>query len=441
MRRQAAAAGRGRDDRGARPRLGRGDEGRRHATRPAASRWRPPTRSTCSTPPAPPASRRASSATTAATPWRWPGRCRTSTTSTPGQVWWAASDVGWVVGHSYIVYAPLICGATTVLYEGKPVGTPGRRRVLAGRRRAPGRGAVHRADRDPGDQEGGPRRRRCWPTTTSSSLRTLFLAGERLDPDTYAWATEHARRAGGRQLVADRDRLADRGEPARPRADADQARLAVRAGAGVRRAGARPDRATRSAAGEEGAICLKLPLPPGTLPTLWGDDERFVTSYLVGVRRLLPLRRRRLRRRGRLRLRHGPHRRRHQRRRPPALDRLDGGGDRRAPGGRGVRGDRGGRPAQGPGAARASSCSRPGVDRRPRRHRRGAGGQGARRDRAGRGVQRRRGRRRRCRRPARARSCARRCARSPTARTPVPPSTIEDSAVLDRLRSDACARA
>ena len=87
-------------------------------------RSRPPIRSTCSTPPAPPASPRASSATTAAMRWRCCGACATSTTSHPGEVFWAASDVGWVVGHSYIVYGPLLLGATTVLYEGKPVGTP-----------------------------------------------------------------------------------------------------------------------------------------------------------------------------------------------------------------------------------------------------------------------------------------------------------------------------
>ena len=108
----------------------------------------------------------------------------------PGDVWWAASDVGWVVGHSYIVYAPLLVGATTVLYEGKPVGTPDAGGVLAGHRRARGQGAVHRAHGDPRHQQGGPGRRAASPSTTSRSLRTLFLAGERLDPDTYHWATE-----------------------------------------------------------------------------------------------------------------------------------------------------------------------------------------------------------------------------------------------------------
>ncbi len=106
-----------------------------------------------------------------------------------GQVWWAASDVGWVVGHSYIVYAPLLVGATTVLYEGKPVGTPDAGafwRVVAQHRveglfTAPTAiRAIKRAD-----PEG-----RLLAEHDTSSLRTLFLAGERLDPDTYHWASD-----------------------------------------------------------------------------------------------------------------------------------------------------------------------------------------------------------------------------------------------------------
>ena len=142
----------------------------------------------------------------------------------PGDVWWTASDVGWVVGHSYIVYAPLLVGATTVLYEGKPVGTPDAGafwRVVVRVRRA---GAVHRADRVPGDQEGGPDGKLPGEVRRLARLRTLFLAGERLDPDTWEWATERLGVPVDRPLVADRDRLADRGEPARARADAHQAR-------------------------------------------------------------------------------------------------------------------------------------------------------------------------------------------------------------------------
>jgi propionyl-CoA synthetase len=153
----------------------------------------------------------------------------------PGDVWWAASDVGWVVGHSYIVYAPLIVGATTVVYEGKPVGTPDAGafwRVIAEhgvkamftaptairaiRREDPDGALVGRYD--------------------LTRFQTLFQAGERLDPDTYRWATGVLGVPGGRQLVADRDGLADRGQPARSRAAADQGGVALGAGARLRRA-------------------------------------------------------------------------------------------------------------------------------------------------------------------------------------------------------------
>ena len=90
----------------------------------------------------------------------------------PGSVYWAASDVGWVVGHSYIVYAPLLHGCTTVLYEGKPVGHTRRRGVLAGRRRARGHLPVHRPHGHPGHPQGGPGRRASWPSTTSPACGT-----------------------------------------------------------------------------------------------------------------------------------------------------------------------------------------------------------------------------------------------------------------------------
>ena len=107
----------------------------------------------------------------------------------PGEVYWAASDVGWVVGHSYIVYAPLLVGATTVLYEGKPVGTPDASafwRVIADHRvkvlfTAPTAfRAIKKEDPDASLRAGHD----------LSSLVTLFLAGERLDPDTYHWASD-----------------------------------------------------------------------------------------------------------------------------------------------------------------------------------------------------------------------------------------------------------
>ncbi len=142
----------------------------------------------------------------------------------PGDVWWAASDVGWVVGHSYIVYAPLIVGATTVMFEGKPVGTPDAGafwRVISDHRvkglfTAPT--AIRAIKKE--DPQGA-----LLGDYDITSLEALFLAGERLDPDTYDLGHTHARCAGGRQLVADRDRLADRGESARSGSHADQARF------------------------------------------------------------------------------------------------------------------------------------------------------------------------------------------------------------------------
>ena len=110
----------------------------------------------------------------------------------PGEVYWAASDVGWVVGHSYIVYAPLLHGCTTILYEGKPVGTPDAGafwRVIAEHRcvalfTAP---TAFRAIKKE-DPQGQIHSR----NTTCRSFRTLFLAGERADPDTVKWAEKHA---------------------------------------------------------------------------------------------------------------------------------------------------------------------------------------------------------------------------------------------------------
>ena len=196
----------------------------------------------------------------------------------PGDVWWAASDVGWVVGHSYIVYAPLICGATTIMFEGKPVGTPDAGafwRVIsdhgvAGLFTAPTAiRAIKKEDPD-GTRLG---------EHDISSLRALFLAGERLDPDTYEWATQ---RLG--VPVIDNWWQTETGWPI-----ASNLRgldpLPIKSGSpsvpvpgyDVRVVG--PDGADLPA-GQEGAIVIGLPLPPGTLPTLWGDDQRFIDSYL-----------------------------------------------------------------------------------------------------------------------------------------------------------------
>ena len=155
--------------------------------------------------------------------------------SRPGDVFWAASDVGWVVGHSYICYGPLIVGATTIVFEGKPVGTPDAGtfwRVIAEHRvrsffTAPT--AFRAIKRE--DPEG-----RLIGDYDLSSLRYLFLAGERADPDTIDLGASAPEGAGDRPLVADRDRLGDRRQPGGHRAAAGQARLADGADAGLRRA-------------------------------------------------------------------------------------------------------------------------------------------------------------------------------------------------------------
>jgi propionyl-CoA synthetase len=196
-----------------------------------------------------------------------------------GQVWWTASDVGWVVGHSYIVYAPLIAGAKTVLYEGKPVGTPDAGafwRVIAEHKvqalfTAPT--AIRAIKKE--DPEGTLLR-----GLDLSSFRTLFLAGERLDPDTYEWAT--------RMLgvpVIDNWWQTETGWPiaANPRGLEP---LPIKPGSPTvpvpgYEVAILDEKGAPVPAGQEGAICLKLPLPPGNLPTLWGDDDRFIASYLA----------------------------------------------------------------------------------------------------------------------------------------------------------------
>ena len=195
-----------------------------------------------------------------------------------GDVFWAASDVGWVVGHAYIVYGPLITGATTVLYEGKPVGTPDAGafwRVVAdhGVRALFTAPTAFRAIKKE-DPEAA-----LLSEHDVSSLCYLFLAGERLDPETYAWASDHLRipvvdhwwqTETGWPIVANPMGLEPHtvkpGSPTLPVPGFD---VRVVDGDG-----------TEVPAGTEGAIVVRLPLPPGTLPTLWGDDDRFVDSYM-----------------------------------------------------------------------------------------------------------------------------------------------------------------
>ncbi|MCY4391211.1 MAG: propionyl-CoA synthetase [Chloroflexi bacterium] len=196
----------------------------------------------------------------------------------PGEVYWAASDVGWVVGHSYIVYAPLIHGNTTVLFEGKPVGTPDAAvywRVIAEHDvkvlfTAP---TAFRAIKreDPAGELIQPEQ--------IAGLRALFLAGERADPDTVQWAEE--------QLgvpVIDHWWQTETGWPmcANP---AGIELMPVKHGSPTK---AVPgwdirvldDALNEVAAGDIGALVAKLPLPPGSLPTLWQAEERYREAYL-----------------------------------------------------------------------------------------------------------------------------------------------------------------
>ncbi|MER7857921.1 propionyl-CoA synthetase [Amycolatopsis japonica] len=196
----------------------------------------------------------------------------------PGDVWWTASDVGWVVGHSYIVYAPLLIGATTVMYEGKPVGTPDAGafwRVISDH----GVKALFTAPTalraikkvDPDGVEIGKYQ--------LSGFKTLFMAGERLDPETYHWAHD---KLG--VPVIDHWWQTETGWPiaANPRGLEP---MPVKPGSATKPVPGWDVRILDQAgdplpAGREGAIAIKLPLPPGSLPTLWQDDERYQEAYL-----------------------------------------------------------------------------------------------------------------------------------------------------------------
>jgi propionyl-CoA synthetase len=196
----------------------------------------------------------------------------------PDDVWWAASDVGWVVGHSYIAYAPLIAGCTTVMYEGKPVGTPDAGafwRVIEEHGvnslfTAPTAIRAIKKEDPRGEHMAG---------RDLSSLRCLFLAGERLDPDTYAWATQHL----GIPVV-DNWWQTETGWPiASSMRGLDP--LPLKVGSPSRPVPGYDVRVLDENGSEvgplvEGNIAIRLPLPPGALPTLWGDDERYVSAYL-----------------------------------------------------------------------------------------------------------------------------------------------------------------
>jgi len=196
----------------------------------------------------------------------------------PGEVFWAASDVGWVVGHSYIVYAPLLAGCTTIVYEGKPVGTPDAGafwRMIAEHKiaalfTAP---TAFRAikQQDPNAE--------LLKKYDLGGFRTLFLAGERADPETIKWAEKHLKVPVIDHWWQTETGWCIAGNPV------GLGQLPVKHGSPTV---AMPgydiqvldERGHPVATGETGTIAVRLPLPPGCLPTLWQNDERFRKSYL-----------------------------------------------------------------------------------------------------------------------------------------------------------------
>ncbi|MBO6549190.1 MAG: AMP-binding protein [Rhizobiales bacterium] len=197
----------------------------------------------------------------------------------PGEVMWAASDVGWVVGHSYIVYGPLLQGATTLIFEGKPVGTPDAgvfwkviekhnvnvlftapTAIRAIKREDPNGELMEKAD--------------------LTSFRALFLAGERADPDTINWSAESLKVPVIDHWWQTETGWAITGIPY------GLEKLPTKVGSSnLPMPGYQIDILDEGGnvlpAGEIGAITVKLPLPPGCAPTLWGDTERYVESYLT----------------------------------------------------------------------------------------------------------------------------------------------------------------
>ncbi len=196
-----------------------------------------------------------------------------------GDTYWAASDVGWVVGHSYIVYGPLFRGCTTILFEGKPVGTPDAGvfwRVISDHNvkcmfTAPT--AFRAIKREDPSAE-------LIKNYDLSNFKALFLAGERLDPDTLKWAESNLgvpvidhwwQTETGWAICANCLGLHQfdikEGSPTKP---APGWNLNV----------LDPESREPVGSGDIGALVVKLPLPPGTLPTLWNNDERFIESYM-----------------------------------------------------------------------------------------------------------------------------------------------------------------
>jgi len=197
----------------------------------------------------------------------------------PGEVFWAASDVGWVVGHSYITYAPLIHGCTTLLYEGKPVGTPDagaywrvieQHRVVALFTAPTAFRAIKKEDS----------RAELLQKYDLSHFRVLFLAGERADPDTVKWAEQILKKP-----VIDHWWQTETGWPISANFMGLEL-LKVKYGSATRAVPGYDvqvlddDGHPVAKAGDIGNIVIKLPMPPGCLPTLWQNDAGFIKSYL-----------------------------------------------------------------------------------------------------------------------------------------------------------------
>ncbi|QSX41908.1 propionyl-CoA synthetase [Shewanella cyperi] len=195
-----------------------------------------------------------------------------------GDIFWAASDVGWVVGHSYIVYGPLLVGATTLMYEGKPVGTPdaaafwrtiAKYKVKSFFTAPTAIRAIKREDPDGLLLRG----------VDLGCLKQMFLAGERCDPDTLIWAQQQL----GKPVI-DHWWQTETGWPVACNL-MGVAQLPIKPGSPARpvpgyQVQVLDESGKQVAAGDYGNVVIKLPLPPGALPTLWQNDQRYIDSYL-----------------------------------------------------------------------------------------------------------------------------------------------------------------
>lgn len=195
-----------------------------------------------------------------------------------GDVFWAASDVGWVVGHSYIVYAPLLQGCTTVVYEGKPIGTPDAGafwRVIE-EYKVKALFAAPTAFRAIKKQDANADLAKNYDL---ASLQSLFVAGERLDPPTYQWLVDNFKvpvidhwwqTETGWAIAANLTGIevlpTKAGSSCKPSPGFDVRIL--------------DDEGNECAAGEQGNVVVKLPMPPSCLPTIWNNHERFEAGYL-----------------------------------------------------------------------------------------------------------------------------------------------------------------